>query len=778
MQLAIGLQKLLYAYENFRIAYTSYESFSFVHRPATLERQPGSQGNLMRVRGLQVSEVFVSSVVTAITLGVSNAALAQEQDSNELTAITVAATRIETSVHDSPATVTVVSDQKIEELLVNDIKDLVRFEPGVSVRSSPVRFTAAGSSTGRDGNSGFNIRGMEGNRVLMLVDGVRVPDGYSFGAQAVGRGDYADLDLLKSVEIVRGPSSALYGSDGLAGSVSFTSKDPSDFLDAGGSWGGRVRAAYDSSNESFSQSIVGASRVGDFETMFAYTRRDGEGQDTRGTNDSASINRTTPNPEDNSSNAALLKAVYNLNESNRLRLTWDHLDRDIDWRVLSAVTASTASLTAFDETERDRLTLDHRYDGDGGLIDRIDTAVYYQDSNTRQFSSEDRTTLPDRIRDATFDNVVRGVNIELFSSFETGSVQHRLVYGGDYSITKQESLRTGTVPPAGETFPSHAFPTTDHTLAGVFVQDEITFADGRVSVYPALRWDYYEIDPKDDPLFVTSVPTAQDDSKVSPKLGLVVRVTEQLNLFVNAAAGYKAPEPSQVNTGFTNPVQGYRSISNADLKPETSETVEAGLRWSSDRLTASLVGFDGKYDDFIEQSVVGGSFTPADPAVFQFVNLSGAEIYGAEASVAVRLGAGFKVNAAASFARGDATNAGEEQPLETIDPFKLSTGLEWREASDRFGGQLFATYSDSKSPSRAGVECTPSCFLPDSFVVFDAVAWWQITDALTARAGVFNISDEKYWWWGDVRGVQSTATFIDAFSQPGRNASVSIAMQF
>lgn len=732
----------------------------------------------MRVRGLHTLEVVVPSVIVAVILSVSSTALAQEKDGNEFADITVAATRIEKSLHDTPATVSVFSDQKIAAWLVNDIKDLVRFEPGVSVRSSPARFTAASSSTGRDGNSGFNIRGMEGNRVLMLVDGVRVPDGYSFGAQAVGRGDYADLDLLKSVEIVRGPSSALYGSDGLAGSVAFTTKDPSDFLNAGRSWGARARAAYDSSNESFSQSIVGASRVGDFEAMLAYTRRDGEGLDTQGTNDSASINRTTPNPEDNSSNAALLKAVYALNDSNRLRVTWDHLDRDVDWRVLSAVTASTASLTAFDETQRDRLTLDHRYDGDGGLIDRIDTAVYYQDSSTRQYSNEDRTALADRIRDATFDNVVRGVNLELFSSFGTGSVQHRLVYGGDYSTTKQESLRTGTVPPAGETFPSHAFPTTDHALAGMFVQDEITFAAGRVSLYPALRWDHYEIDPKDDPLFVTAVPTAQDDSELSPKLGLVVRVTEQLNFFVNAAAGFKAPEPSQVNTGFTNPVQGYRSISNADLKPETSETVEAGLRWSSDRLSASLVGFDGKYDDFIEQTVVSGSFTPADPAVFQFINLSGAEIHGAEASVAVRLGAGFKVNAAASFARGDATNAGDKQPLESVDPFKLSTGLEWREAADRFGGQLFATYSDSKSPSRAGVECTPSCFLPDSFVVFDAVAWWQINDALTARAGVFNISDEKYWGWGDVRGVSSTAPFIDAFSQPGRNASVSIAMQF
>jgi hemoglobin/transferrin/lactoferrin receptor protein len=62
---------------------------------------------------------------------------------------------------------------------------------------------------------------------------VRVPDGYAFGAQNMGRGDYVDLDTLKSVEIVRGPASALYGSDGLAGSVSYFTKDPSDLLKDG-----------------------------------------------------------------------------------------------------------------------------------------------------------------------------------------------------------------------------------------------------------------------------------------------------------------------------------------------------------------------------------------------------------------------------------------------------------------------------------------------------------------------------------------------------------------
>ncbi len=82
------------------------------------------------------------------------------------------------------------------------------------------------------------------------MDGVRVPDGYAFGAQNMGRGDYVDLDTLKSVEIVRGPASALYGSDGLAGSVNYFTKDPSDLLTGGKAFALRGRVGYASSDES------------------------------------------------------------------------------------------------------------------------------------------------------------------------------------------------------------------------------------------------------------------------------------------------------------------------------------------------------------------------------------------------------------------------------------------------------------------------------------------------------------------------------------------------
>jgi hemoglobin/transferrin/lactoferrin receptor protein len=729
---------------------------------------------------MKTNTTLYQSVIYGLATGavLSTPALAGDM----LDEVTVTATRLESKIGDVPATVSIYSSERIETLLAQDIKDLVRFEPGVSVRSSPARFTAASSSVGRDGNSGFNIRGLEGNRVLIQVDGVRTPDAYAFGAQSVGRGDYVDLDILKSVEIVRGPASALYGSDGLAGSVSFITKDPADVLGTERNWSLGATASYASADEQFSQGLLGAARFGALETLVAYSHRDGDGQETGGDNNAANTDRTTANPEDNRSNSVLAKAIYSFDDANRVRLTFDHRDRDVSWDVLSAISkppltaTSTLGLTAWDDVNRDRITFDYEFTGDSAALNGAQVAVYYQDTDTRQHSEEDRNTAPDRIRDSTFDTTVRGANVQMTSNFTTGAVDHGLVYGFDYSTTRTQSVRNGTVPPVGESFPSHGFPNTDHVLAGAFVQDELSV--GRWSFFPALRWDYYEIDPENDPLFVAAVPASQDDTHLTPKLGVLFRMNEQLSLFANAAAGFKAPAPSQVNNGFTNPIANYRSESNPQLRPETSETIELGARARTGVWSATVAAFAGRYDDFIEQVQTGGTFTPGDPAVFQYVNLTEAKIYGLEASGRVELGAGFAMNAAASFARGDSKLDGVETPLPSIDPFKLVTGLEWHDSADRFGTQAYVTYSHSKSPSRTGVTCTPACFIPDSFVVGDLVGWWNITDATVLRAGVFNITDEKYWWWSDVRGLSSTSVVTDAYSQPGRNASVSLSVRF
>ena len=724
---------------------------------------------------------FAAASTAALLATVAHAADTAPADAVEVDKVTVTATRSEKSVIKVPATVTVISSDEIEDGLVKDIKDLVRDEPGVSVRTAPARFTAAGASTGRDGNAGFNIRGLEGNRVLIVVDGVRVPDGFAFGAQSTGRGDYVDLDILKSVEIVRGPASALYGADGLAGSVSFITKDPSDILKNGKTFAARGRVGYASADESWTESLLLAGKSDQWEALAAYTRRDGKGQKTAGTNDSANTDRTTANPEDNASNSFLGKLVYSPNDKNKFRLTLDHMDRDVDWNVLSAIakpplaSTSVIGLTAFDKAKRDRVTADHRFDGGEGLINAARTSLYWQKSTTRQFSAEDRNTAVDRTRDATFNNRVLGASVELHSVFNSGAVTHEIVWGGDASITRQQGTRDGTVPPAGETFPAKAFPTTDFTLAGLYVQDEIKA--GAVTIYPAVRFDYYKLDPKADPLFTTT-SSGQNDSHISPKLGLVWDATDVVTVFANAAAGFKAPAPIQINTGFANLISNYKSISNPDLKPETSKTIEGGVRFHQGGVRVAVTAFTGKYDDFIEQVQVSGNFTAATPAVYQYINLSDAKISGAEAKASYDFGNGFTARAAASYAKGSSKTNGVRTPLVSIDPVKLTGGVGYRAPSGRFGGDVSVIHSDRKAASKAGVTCTGGCFLPPSFTVADATAWVAVTDAVTVRAGVFNLTDEKYWWWSDARGLADTSTVKDGYSQPGRNYSVSLAVKF
>lgn len=727
-------------------------------------------------------------------------AFAQDNDGDYWMArknqIVVTATRTAVRAEDLPVTVTVIDEERIADELVTDIRDLIRFEPGVSVQRQPARFGAALGATGRAGNDSFNIRGIGGNRVLIQVDGVRVPDGFSFGAQSSGRGDYVDLGLIKSVEILRGPSSALYGSDGLAGAVSFITSDPSDFLQEGKNLGGLVRGAYSSADEEFSETAILAGRSGDWSAMAAYTRRDWQELDNKGTKDGTGPARTLPNPQDGRSNAALARIVYDPANGHKLRLTGEYLDTHLYTQGLTGITATVDRLEGFDTGERKRVSLDWSWEGEG-TIDFARVALYWQDSEDRQYTEEDRTPAADRTRLNTFENRVFGASADARADFATGPLAHRLVFGGDISKTRQRGLRDGTIPPAGEVFPARAFPSTDFTRAGLFVGDEISIADGRLILYPALRFDWYDLSPQDDPLLPSFAGAKQDGSRLSPKFGALWKVTDEVRLFANYATGFKAPEPGQVNQFFENLAFGYTSKPNPDLGPERSESFEGGLRFSSNAVSLDLTAFSARYKDFISQEVVGGSFTPADPAIYQFVNLDRVRVKGAEARFEGRASSGLYTTLALSYAKGDIVEPdGTRTPLSTIDPLKLVAGVGYREREGRFGGQIIMTHAGRKEASRAEGLCTPTCFRPDAFTILDATLFGRITDGLTLRAGVFNILDKKYSWWSDVRGLAMIqtpppagspagvpGTFVtpasaDAYTQPGRNASVSLSYRF
>jgi len=736
----------------------------------------------------------VAAPNAAAAAGADNDAAEEPRETGRIVVTATRAPRVQEEV---PATVTVITDEDIADQLATDIKDLVRFEPGVSVRRAPARFGAAIGSTGRARNEGFTIRGIGGNRVLVQVDGIRAPQGFSFGPQDAGRGGFADVSLVKSVEILRGPASALYGSDGLAGAVSFVTADPVDLI-KGADVGGFVTSQYASDDQEFAQTATLAGQSGDLSAMVAYTRRDFAELANRGTNQGTGPTRTAPNPQDGQSNAVLGKLVWDKG-SHRLRLTGEWLEAVVETDVLTGLGPAFTfgpqpvwtvdALTARDTNSRVRASLDWTYDGNrDDAIEYAFLSAFWQDTQDRQFAFEERTTLtptpaPDRERLNTFDNRLYGVTGEVRSSFALGGIRNRLALGGDVSWTRQEGLRDGTFPGRGESFPTRAFPVTDFTLGGLFLANEITLFDGALILFPALRFDFYDLNPTDDPLLTSFRPAAQSDSRLSPKFGATVKLAPDVMLFGNYAQGFLAPTPSQVNNFFEFIAGGYTSIPNPDLRPETSESFEAGARYVGDIFSLQVTGFRGDYDNFISQQVVRGGFTPQNPAIFQFVNFAAARIEGFEARGEMTLPSGWNARLAMAYANGDTVDlAGRRVPLDTIDPFNIVASLGYRAPSGRFGAELILTHNARKEKGELERDPVTGADLfvrPDASTVFDLTAFLAVTERLKLRAGIFNLTNATYALWSDVRGLRmQDAAIADAFTRPGRNASISASYRF
>jgi hemoglobin/transferrin/lactoferrin receptor protein len=101
-------------------------------------------------------------------------------------------------VSDVIGSVTVINSEIIDQQLVHDLADLVRYQPGINIESSGARF----------GNSGFSIRGIGGNRVTTEIDGIPVADQFAVGSYSNSNRNFVDTDLIKQVEILKGPASS------------------------------------------------------------------------------------------------------------------------------------------------------------------------------------------------------------------------------------------------------------------------------------------------------------------------------------------------------------------------------------------------------------------------------------------------------------------------------------------------------------------------------------------------------------------------------------------
>jgi hemoglobin/transferrin/lactoferrin receptor protein len=729
-----------------------------------------------------------------------------------LDATTITATRSAQTLAEVPSTVSVQTEQDIDQKNVKNIQDLVRYEPGVSVSGTGSRF----------GLSGFTIRGIGGNRVLTQVDGVSMPDAFNFGPFMDARRNYIDPDIVKQVEIIRGPASSLYGSDAIGGAVSFLTKDAADYLEQGNDAYARLKTGYDGSDDSWLRSATLAGRQGQFDAVVHLGRRDGHALNTHGGQGGYGRSREEANPQDYNTENLLVKGGWNYAENDRLQLSYERFqsDTDSDLRSDYPITTSTAlgggmfsnsriaASDAKDSTERERVSLEHLLELNSSIADQLKWQLNYQESQIRQRTLQSRyswvafntnpTPPPSayerfRTRDSRYEETLWSLNTQLDKQFAIGDTQHHLIYGVDLKRLESSDLRKGgeirvstglPTPPAfgAETFPLSDFPDPVTHEYALFVQDSIEI--GRWTLLPGLRYDYYQLNPHVTNEYLNahpldSNPSSFSDNALSPKLGVTYKLDDAHSLYGQYAAGFKSPEAVDIFGEFVNAGMGYQTIANPNLEAETSDSYELGLRGRYNTGSISVALFYNRYEDFIDQVTV------ADPTgnnflTYQQQNLSKVTIRGAEAKGELFLDqfglpAGTRALGSIAYARGKSEENG--QPVNSVDPLKAVLGLAYAAPSGKFGGDIAWTLVAEKErtdQSQNAALRINEQFETPGYGTLDLNGWWKVTDEFTVNAGLFNVTDKQYWQWGDVQGIDSQATYLNRYTQPGRHAAVNL----
>lgn len=733
----------------------------------------------------------------------AQAQLSPEGPMTKLPEVAVSATGFEENTADVPATISTIDARQIDRGLVRTLQDLIRYEPGVAVNSDPNRF----------GANGFNIRGLEGNRVQTLVDGIRAPSLFQFGIGPFNNStrSFVDLDSLKRVEILRGPASSLYGSDALGGVVSYMTKDPLDYLDLAASpFYGAWKSAYASADTGWANTGTLAYGTDTWQVMALYTYFTGHEQENMGDDDVVGPARTTPNPQDIRQQNVLLKAVLQPAAGHRVRATYEWFDRnsEIDVLSLNASTPRTASIAGDDVNNRQRYSLDYAYTNPArGWLAGFTANLYHQNAATDSASYETRagTTagcsgvfpgantcfIP---RQFDFEQSITGLTAQLESLLDGDGVQHRILWGVDASDTDSSALRdatiynqtTGTVGKtlSGETFPLRDFPNTSTRQVGLYVQDQISLLGDRLMITPALRYDDYRLKVHPDAIYLANVPpgvqaTDFSDSAWSPKLALMYRINPDLNIYANYAYGFRAPPFDDVNAAFRNPVQSYVLIPNPNLVSETSQGLELGFKGHAGESSYALAAFYNRYKDFIDSSTQLDC--PADPncvpgyrGTFQATNRERVRIYGVEAKGEWMIDRHWSLAGSIAYASGKDEET--DAPLNSINPLTGVAGVRYTSAAGDWGGALNVTAVANKSSAAAPSNVQP--FLTPGFGLVDLTGYWNINKHLRLAGGVFNLFDKKYWLWSNVGQTDLTAATpgLARYTQPGINFAVNLQL--
>lgn len=724
---------------------------------------------------------------------------------------------------------TTITAQELQKRGANDFGSIMRYEPLISATGSSGGSSAGKSGFDRAGYTGYNIRGLESNRVGMDIDGIPIPDATGrpyvsrTGNNTFGIGrDYIDPYMFGSVDIEKGATAVDQPNTSIGGNVSFHNKSADDYLSSDKKTYFGYQSGYDSSNRSWHNGITAAAGDDELRGLFVYSRRDG--QETE--NNSGVIDAYPANWH---SDAFMASGIWQPNDQHKLSATFDYYHKTNHshydtWDTSGNTVWGTAQQQS--DTRRWGINLADEWTPYNDVIDTLTTRLYWQ-----QTQAHDNTYLPTSASQYGF--VYSDFNVDTYG-FDTRGTKtlgrHELSAGVNARLDNSE--RPFRQEPTPSTFSAITQPQSDSRTFAVagYLQDKINFDvdSHNFAVIPGVRMMYQSTKPKDlgDLTNGSTVLTEEQvdalygktnsDTQVLPSLTFQYDLTPALTTYLQYKRGVQFPTTSQLygswnlGSSYAGSAQ-YALIGNTDLKTETSNNFEWGLKGqATEGVTVNTSVFYNQYKNFIAYTRYRRS---ANPEMFvnvpsniytsyQAENRDKAYIYGAEIATKVNYGTWFpQVDGLSStFALGynkgksKSSYAGDKYiDLDSVAPLKAIVGLAWDDKARGYGAALTATFVKGKqatatnreSYTNTGTAITDSTseyMRVPGYGMVDATAYWQATKNVKLSGGIYNITDRKYWDYTSSRTLTSSnaqeRNDINLAVMPGRTFQLGVNVDF
>ncbi len=721
--------------------------------------------------------------------------------------------------------------QTIKENLVQSNDDLVRYNPEVSV-----------AEVGRYGSQGFAIRGVDGNRVALTLDGVQLPDVevnqiyLPYGYMYVGR-HAPDVELMSEISLQTGANSLESGSGALGGAVNYRTKDPLDLIKSNNQLGGYVKTGYTNKNEELMTAVGLAGKTDKIEAMVNYVYREGHELKNHQmkAHDKAKLDvnynfpdneedrdSILPDPSHYESHATLLKGYYHVNDNHRLGL---HANYQYRLNHINTISKNVIGRRiGYDEAELQSYGLNYRYQADNQWLDNINVDATYQETagighsqvyspnfatNLYEYTRTEYRPTYDTTKQIRFDSKSLPIDFDKWGS-------HQFALNAVYVDTKHEPLTLSYdyYKSSNSTILTRAYhtPRVNKNQFSLMLMDNI-YLNEKTDMTAGIRYDKHVYEPFATAEDIAHANVSTDGASmllkngkfnkiskehVTWQLGASYQLTDHWQTKYKIATGFLAPTITQLYSGFIG--NGVQEVQNPDLNPETSLNHELEFQGNYTDFSVKLAGFYTDYQDFIDTYFYRDS-SVSQNTLIKYININSAKTYGLrlggvwDISNKVKTDGSLQLTGEFSLAK-DSTSQGTN--LLATHPPSGVIGLDYKSANFEYDIHAKLRYLGAKKASDAKVLNTDDngneyvgaykhIGVSKDALVFDLYGTKYFNKGFSLSAGVYNVFDKKYIPWDNLRMmavtninnmVDNEGKGLERYTASGRNYALSLNYEF